>query len=176
MSGCASRTGARWTLPRPMRRTCRRRLRARLRSTAICRELQIPVKSLSLGDKLEYQVRYVRKKSTATGQFWGALNFVRSNVVLEETVEMSFPKDKYVLVLSPRDKADIAEENGLKVYRWKTSQLEPTLARTERRMRRIRTGCRRCRGRRSGTGRKSASGMDRWRRIARWRALRLRQR
>jgi len=91
------------------------------------RELQIPVKSLSVGDKLEYQVKYVRKKTAATGQFWGALNFVRNNVVLEETIEMSFPKDKYVLVLSPRDKADVTEENGLKVYRWKTSQLEPTI-------------------------------------------------
>src|SRR5579862_8891499 len=93
------------------------------------RELQIPVKSLSPGDKLEYQVKYVRKKTAATGQFWGALNFVRSNVVLEETVELSVPKDKYVLVLSPKDKADISEANGMKVYRWKTSQLESTIDR-----------------------------------------------
>ena len=92
------------------------------------REVQIPVKSLSPGDKLEYQVRYVRQKSTAPGQFWGALNFVHGNVVLEETVELSFPKDKYVLVLSPKDKPAIADENGLKVYRWKTSQLEPTVS------------------------------------------------
>src|SRR5277367_2402519 len=88
------------------------------------RETQIPVKSLSPGDRLEYQIRYVRKKTTANGQYWGALNFVRNNVVLEETVELSFPKDKYVLVLSPKDKPEIAEENGMKVYRWKTSQPE----------------------------------------------------
>ncbi|MGA7315603.1 MAG: DUF3857 domain-containing protein [Silvibacterium sp.] len=91
------------------------------------REVQIPVKSLSPGDKLEYQMRYVRQKSTAPGQYWGALNFVRSNVVLDESVEMSFPKDKYVLVLSPKAKPAIADENGLKVYRWKTSQLESTV-------------------------------------------------
>ena len=91
------------------------------------RETQIPVKSLSVGDKLEYQVKYVRQKTAAAGQFWGALNFIRSNVALEETVELSFPKDKYVLVLSPKDKPEIAEENGLKVYRWKSSQLEPTV-------------------------------------------------
>jgi len=90
------------------------------------RELQIPVKSLTVGDKLEYQVKYMRQKTAASGQFWGALNFIRSNVVLEETVELSYPKDKYVQVLDPRDKAQISEENGLKVYRWKTSQLEPT--------------------------------------------------
>src|SRR5271165_3812465 len=90
------------------------------------REIQIPVKSLSPGDKLEYQVRYARQKSTAPGQFWGALNFARRNVVLDETVELSFPKDKYVLVLSPKDKPVIAEENGLRVYRWKITQLEPT--------------------------------------------------
>jgi len=92
------------------------------------REIQIPVKSLSPGDKLEYQLRFVRQKSTAPGQFWGALNFARHNVVLEETVELSFPKDKYVLVLSPKDKPVIAEENGLRVYRWKISQLEPTVS------------------------------------------------
>ena len=91
------------------------------------RELQIPVKSLSQGDKLEYQVRYVRQKSTANGQYWGALSFVRGNVVLEETVELAYPRDKYVLVLSPKDTPAISEENGMKVYRWKTSQLEPTV-------------------------------------------------
>lgn len=97
------------------------------------REVQIPVKSLSPGDKLEYQMRYVRQKSTAPGQYWGALNFVRGNVVLDESVEMSFPKDKYVLVLSPKDKPAIADENGLKVYRWKTSQLESTVGDAKKR-------------------------------------------
>jgi tetratricopeptide (TPR) repeat protein len=97
------------------------------------REMQIPVKSLSPGDKLEYQMKYVRQKSAATGQFWGALNFVRSNVVLDETVELSFPKDKYVLVLSAKDKPQIAEENGLKVYRWKNSQLEPMVGADKKR-------------------------------------------
>ncbi|HZD48586.1 MAG TPA: DUF3857 domain-containing protein [Silvibacterium sp.] len=91
------------------------------------REIQIPVKSLSPGDTLEYQMRFVRQKSPAAGQFWGALTFARNAVVLDETAELSFPKDKYVLVLSPKDKATITEENGLKVYRWKTSQLEPTV-------------------------------------------------
>ena len=91
------------------------------------REIQIPVKSLSPGDKLEYQLRFVRTKAPAAGQFWGALNFVRNNVVLDETVEMSFPKDKYVLVLTPKIQPVITEENGLKVYRWKTSQLKPTV-------------------------------------------------
>jgi tetratricopeptide (TPR) repeat protein len=91
------------------------------------REIQIPVKSLSVGDKLEFQMRWVREKSTANGQYWGALNFARGNVVLEETLELSFPKDKYLLVLSPKEKATISDENGLTVYRWKTSQLEATV-------------------------------------------------
>ncbi|MBV8631341.1 MAG: DUF3857 domain-containing protein, partial [Silvibacterium sp.] len=91
------------------------------------REIQIPVKSLTPGDKIEYQMRFVRTKAPAAGQFWGALNFVRGNVVLDETVELSFPKDKYVLVLSPKNQPVITEESGLKVYRWKTSQTEPTV-------------------------------------------------
>jgi transglutaminase-like putative cysteine protease/tetratricopeptide (TPR) repeat protein len=90
------------------------------------REVQIPVKSLSPGDELEYQVRFIQTKPSAPNQFWGATNFVTTDVVLDESLELSFPKDKYALVLSPKNPPVITEENGQKVYRWKASQLEPT--------------------------------------------------
>jgi Domain of Unknown Function with PDB structure (DUF3857) len=89
-------------------------------------EVQIPVKSLSAGDKLEYQVRWITQKPTAPGQFWGAINFVTNNVVLAETVELSYPADKYVLVLSPKNKATVSDENGRRIYRWQSSQPKPT--------------------------------------------------
>ena len=92
------------------------------------RELQIPVKSLGVGDDLEYQLHEVLQKPLAPGEFWGAANFAIGVVVLDESVELSFPKDKYALVLSPKSTPAISEENGLKVYRWKSSQLEPTAA------------------------------------------------
>ena len=96
------------------------------------RELQIPVKSLGVGDDLEYQLHETLTKPLAAGQFWGAANFATGAVVLEESFEMSFPKDKYALVLSPKAEAVITEENGNKVYRWKTSQLEPTASKNNK--------------------------------------------
>ncbi len=90
------------------------------------RELQIPVKSLSPGDELEYQVHYVETTPQAPNEFWGAANFVTTNVVLNETLELSFPQDKYVQVLSPKDPPVVTEEDGRKVYRWKSSQLKST--------------------------------------------------
>ena len=90
------------------------------------KEKQIPVKSLSPGDSLEYQVTFHIEKSQAPNQFWGADNFATNAVVLEQTIELRVPKDKYVLVLSPKAQPVISEENGKKVYRWKTSHPEPT--------------------------------------------------
>ncbi len=90
------------------------------------KEKQIPVKSLSPGDSLEYQVKFQVEKSQAPNQFWGADNFVTKAVVLDQTIELRVPKDKYVLVLSPKAQPVISEENGKKVYRWTTSHPEPT--------------------------------------------------
>jgi transglutaminase-like putative cysteine protease/predicted Zn-dependent protease len=90
------------------------------------REIQIPVKSLSPGDELEYKVHETLQKPLAPGEFWGAANFSSGAVVLKEEFELSYPKDKYALVLSPTSPPAITEENGRKVYRWQSSQLEPT--------------------------------------------------
>jgi tetratricopeptide (TPR) repeat protein len=95
------------------------------------RELQIPVKSLSTGDEVEYKIHYVEQKPNAPNEFWGAANFITTNVVLDESYELSFPKDKYVLVLSPANQPLITEENGRRVYLWHSSQLEPTADRKQ---------------------------------------------
>lgn len=89
------------------------------------REVQLPVKSLTVGDTLEYRTRYEEQKPLAPGEFWGATALNTSNVVLDERVELSFPSDKYVQVLSPKNKPTITEENGRDVYRWKTANLKP---------------------------------------------------
>jgi transglutaminase-like putative cysteine protease len=90
------------------------------------KEKQIPVKSLSPGDTLEYQVRFHIEKSQAPSQFWGAENFVTNAVMMDQSVELRVPKDKYIQVASPKAQPVITEENGKKIYRWKTSHLEPT--------------------------------------------------
>lgn len=96
------------------------------------KEKQIPVKSLSAGDTLEYQVTFHIEKAQAPNQFWGAENFNTNSVVLEQTVELRVPKDKYIQVVSPKAQPVITEENGKRVYRWKTSHPEPTPAKEDK--------------------------------------------
>ena len=88
------------------------------------RNKQLPVKSLSVGDQLEYQVRQVRTVAAAPGHFWYTQEFVTNAVVLEETASLSVPRQKYVQVESPKVKPEITETTDRRVYRWKTSQLE----------------------------------------------------
>lgn len=90
------------------------------------KELQIPVKSLSPGDRLEYRIRLDLTKPLAAGQFWGSDEWITTNVSLDESVELSFPSSKYVLVLSPQSQPSITEQDGRKIYRWHSSQLQPT--------------------------------------------------
>jgi predicted Zn-dependent protease/transglutaminase-like putative cysteine protease len=90
------------------------------------REKQIPVKGLGVGDVLEYSVRLVRTKSEVPGHFWYEGSFVKDAVVLEETLRITVPADKYVQVKSPSLKPELREESGGKIYLWKTAHLEPT--------------------------------------------------
>jgi tetratricopeptide (TPR) repeat protein len=85
---------------------------------------QLPVKALSAGDVLEYQVRQVRTVAAAPGQFWFTQDFLRNGVVLEETASLSVPRKKYVQVESPQVKPEITETGDRRIYRWRSSQLE----------------------------------------------------
>ena len=94
------------------------------------KEVQIPVRNLRMGDKLEYKARIITTKPEVPGEFWGQETFGYGNsgqVMLEETVELRVPKGKYVKVWSPKYTPVTTEENGETVYRWKSSQLEPTI-------------------------------------------------
>ena len=90
------------------------------------REMQIPVRSLGVGDVLEFRVRYTRTKPEIPGQFWHEYNFIKKGVVLEETLRVVVPADKYVQVKSPSSKPEVREEGGRKIYFWKTARLEPS--------------------------------------------------
>jgi hypothetical protein len=94
------------------------------------KEEQIPVRNLRMGDTLEYKVRVIKTKPEAPGQFWGQETFGYGNtgqVMLDEKIELRVPKGKYVNVWSPEHTPVISEEAGETVYRWKDSQLEPTV-------------------------------------------------
>jgi len=91
------------------------------------KELQIPVRNLRVGDRLEWQAKFVRTKPDAPGQFWGEESFITDVVVLSQTIELHVPKDIYVNVWSPTSKAIESTTSTEHIYRWESSQLKPTV-------------------------------------------------
>ena len=89
--------------------------------------LQLPVRSLRVGDTLEWKAKVVLKKAEAAGQFWGDENFYTEGVVLSQTLELHVPKDTYVNVWSPTNKPTETVDGGDRVYRWVSSQKKPTV-------------------------------------------------
>ena len=91
------------------------------------KEMHIPVRSLSKGDKLEYEVNTVINKPQAAGHFWGAMHFTPpgTGIVLAEILTVEFPSDKYVQVWSPNHTPAVADHNGVRTYSWNVAQLIP---------------------------------------------------
>ena len=92
------------------------------------KEKHLPVRSLSVGDTLEYQARFAIDKAEAPGQFWGAHHFTvpGSVIVLNETLTLEVPANKYVQVWSPNHKPTVSDHDGLRTYVWTVPQLIPT--------------------------------------------------
>ncbi len=91
-------------------------------------ELQIPVRSLAVGDRLEYEAVIHLRKAEVPGQFWGAAEFEKRLVALDERVELRLPAGRHVTVLSPAHPPETAKEQGESVYRWHSRQAKPTVA------------------------------------------------
>ena len=91
------------------------------------KQMQVPVRSLRVGDTLEWQAKSVRTKAEASGQFWGAETFTEDAVVLSQTLELHVPKDIYVNVWSPKNKPAETVDGGERVFRWVSSQKKPTV-------------------------------------------------
>ncbi len=108
-----------------MHRIPLRRPRGSRRPTATPWEKQIPVKGLAAGDLLEWHIRNVRSTADAPGQFWYSTNLFHGGIVLDETVRITVPADRYVKTRSPGLVPETRRESGLVVYAWKTAQLEP---------------------------------------------------
>jgi len=91
------------------------------------REKHLPVRSLSVGDTLEYQARFTIDKAEAPGQFWGAHHFTLpgSVIVLSEALTLEVPAGKYVQVWSPNHKPTVSDHDGLRTYTWTVPQLVP---------------------------------------------------
>ena len=89
------------------------------------KEKHLPVRSLSAGDTLEYEVHTAIDKAEAPGQFWGAYHFTAPGtvIVLAEVLTLEVPADKYVQVWSPNHKPVTTEHDGARTYVWNVAQL-----------------------------------------------------
>jgi tetratricopeptide (TPR) repeat protein len=91
------------------------------------KQMQLPVRTLGVGDTLEWKARIVRTKAEAPGEFWGAYTFLKSVVTLEESVEVRVPKDKYVKAWSLGKKPTETVAGDQRIIRWESSYQKPTV-------------------------------------------------
>lgn len=87
-------------------------------------EKHVAVKGLSVGDVLEYLVRYRVLKPNVPGQFWYEYSFTKSAITKDERLEVSVPFEKYIKVVSPEFKPEVQPEGTRRVYRWAHANLE----------------------------------------------------
>lgn len=84
---------------------------------------QLPVRSLAVGDTLEFETKITQKQAEVPGEFWGAENFGTGMIYLDREIELRVPKTKTVTVYSPKFPPDISESGDERIYRWKGAQL-----------------------------------------------------
>ncbi len=91
---------------------------------------QLPVKSLRVGDTLDWQARFTVYHAESPGQFWGQDTFDNSAVVLDETYELRAPAGLHLTAwTNPHSGGTFAESNeaGQQIYRWSNANLKPTV-------------------------------------------------
>ena len=93
------------------------------------REKHVTVPGLRGGDVLEWQTVVTIHTPFAQGQFWTRRNFDKNAVVLDEQLEIDVPASRTIKVKTkPGYDPKITEENGRRIYRWSTSNLETAAA------------------------------------------------
>ncbi len=83
------------------------------------RTKQLPVKSLSAGDTVEYRLTMKDSNKDAAGALWYAANFSSGLPVKEETLEVRVPRELSPVVRSKKVQPAVTEEGDERVYRWK---------------------------------------------------------
>ncbi len=91
------------------------------------KEVQLPIRSLSPGDRLEYEIITRILHPEAPGHFWGQDTFVDRYVVLDQTIELHLPRSGYSKVWSPAHPPEVSEKGNERVYTWKTKHLTSSL-------------------------------------------------
>jgi hypothetical protein len=79
-------------------------------------EKHVAVKGLSVGDVVEYRTAEHTTKPLASGQFWTEYTFARDQIVLDEQVEISLPRERTIKMTSVILQPVISEADGRRVY------------------------------------------------------------
>ena len=89
------------------------------------RQKHITVPGLRPGEVLEYDMVTVIHTPLAAGQFWTEYEFDKSNIDLDETLDVDVPVGRTLKVkCKPGMDPKITEENGRRIYHWSSSHLE----------------------------------------------------
>jgi tetratricopeptide (TPR) repeat protein len=89
------------------------------------RQKHITVPGLRPGEILEYDMVTVIHTPLAAGQFWKEYDFDKSNISLDETLDVDVPASRTLkLKCKPGLDPKITEANGRRVYHWKSVHLE----------------------------------------------------
>jgi len=88
------------------------------------KEKQVAVKGLEIGDSVEYQYRSSLKIPVDPGQFWFSYNFVQAVICLDESLQVSVPRERYIKIQSPKVQPVMAEQGAYRIYSWKTANTE----------------------------------------------------
>jgi len=89
------------------------------------RQKHITVPGLRPGEVLEYDMVTVIHTPLAAGQFWAEYEFDKSNISLDETLDVDVPAGRPLkLKCKPGMDPKITEENGRRIYHWSSSHLE----------------------------------------------------
>jgi len=84
---------------------------------------QLPVRSLAVGDTLEFETKITQKLAEVPGEFWNVESFGVGLVYLDRRIELRVPKSKSVMVYSPKYLPETVESGEERVYRWRGNQL-----------------------------------------------------
>ena len=89
------------------------------------RQKHITVPGLRPGEILEYDMVTVIHTPLATGQFWAEYDFDKSNIDLDETLDVDVPAGRALkLKCKPGMDPKITEADGRRVYHWGHSHLQ----------------------------------------------------
>ena len=89
------------------------------------RQKHITVPGLRPGEVLEYDMVTVIHTPLAAGQFWADYDFDKSNISLDETLDVDVPANRPLkLKCKPGMDPKITEVNGRRIYHWSSSHLE----------------------------------------------------